>query len=93
MKTSTAYTYIAFGEYHGQQHIYDGHDSERATGTAEEVIAFLEETKLKIPAAEESLHWAGGNGTWYSGDEARAVIDGEITALRDGSHPCFRADE
>lgn len=89
-ENNVAYTFIGFAEYKGgHSHLYDGNDSERATGTTAEVIAYLEQTKAQVPASEESLQWQGGNGMWYSGDNARKAIDAEIAELRDGSHPCF----
>lgn len=88
-----AFTHIGFDEYHGKQHIYTGCFETQASGTAAEVIAYLEQTKAEIPASEESLQWQGQNGIWYSGDNARKAIDAEIAELRDGSHPCFRVDE
>jgi hypothetical protein len=87
-----AFTHIGFNEYYGKQHIYTGCFETQASGSVDEVIAYLETLNDRIPDEEESLSWEGSNGRWYSGDEARSLIAGEISALLEGTHSSLNMD-
>lgn len=88
----TAFTHIGFAEHHGKQHIYTGCFEETASGSVDEVVAYLEALEDKIPEDEASLSWEGYNGRWYSGDEARLLISREISALLEGTHSSLNMD-
>lgn len=91
MKTIDAYTMFGISQYFGNDHLYDGAGFDRCSGTVTEVITYLESL---IPlVGEEDLTWAGQNGTWYSGKNARDVIAAEIAALKDGTHSSLNPDE
>ena len=93
MKTQNhqqAATYLGLAEYRSAgkltHSLYDGHDSPRAEGTVDEVIAHLESLLYLHSPDIEPLKWQGGNGWYYDGAEAGKALRSEIAALRDGSH-------
>lgn len=106
MKTQNhqqAATYLGLAEYRSAgkltHSLYDGHDSPRAEGTVDEVIAHLEsllyldlESLLYLDSDIEPLKWQGPNGWYYDGAEAGKVLRAEIDALRDGSHWSLNRD-
>ena len=97
MKTQNhqqAATYLGLAEYRSGKlthSLYDGHDSPRAEGTVDEVIAHLE-SLLYLDSDIEPLKWQGPNGWYYDGAEAGKVLRAEIDALRDGSHWSLNRD-
>ena len=99
MKTQNhqqAATYLGLAEYRSAgkltHSLYDGHDSPRAEGTVDEVIAHLE-SLLYLDSDIEPLKWQGPNGWYYyDGAEAGKVLRAEIDALRDGSHWSLNRD-
>lgn len=91
-----AYTYLDLSPYRTSdgretQSLYDGHDSPRAEGTVDEVVAHLESLLYLDSPEIPALKWQGPNGFYYDGAEAGAVLRAEIASLRDGTHPCFEA--
>ncbi len=93
----TAATYFDLAEYKTSNgklthSLYDGHDSPRAEGTVDEVIAHLEGLLYLDSADIEPLKWQGPNGWYYDGAEAGKVLRAEINALRDGGHWSLNRD-
>lgn len=92
----TAATYFDLAEYRSAgkltHSLYDGHDSPRAEGTVDEVIAHLEGLLYLDSADIEPLKWQGPNGWYYDGAEAGKVLRAEINALRDGGHWSLNRD-
>lgn len=86
-----AYTMLGMSEYFGKSHLYDGAGYDRCSGTKEEVIAYLE--KLIPEVGDEALTWRGQNGTWFSGEDARQMIAGEIEELKNGTHISLQNEE
>ncbi len=84
-----AATYLGLAEYRGEKlthSLYDGHDSPRAEGAVDEVIAHLESLLYLDSPDIEPLKWQGHNGWYYDGAEAGKALRAEIAALRDGTH-------
>lgn len=98
MHTMNASTYLDLAEYTGAkgkrtQSLYDGHDSPRASGSSDDVIAHLESLLYLDTPEIEPLKWQGPNGWYYDGAEAGKVIREEIAALRDGTHYSLQPEE
>ncbi len=87
-----AATYLGLAEYRSTHSLYDGHDSPRAEGTVDEVIAHLEGLLYLDSPDIAPLAWQGGNGWFYDGAEAGKALRAEIAALRDGSHWSLNRD-
>ncbi len=92
----TAATYLGLAEYRSGEKLthslYDGHDSPRAEGAVDEVIARLESLLYLDSPDIEPLKWQGRNGMFYVGAEAGTALRAEIVALRDGSHWSLNRD-
>lgn len=86
-----AYTMLGMSEYFGKTHLYDGAGHDCCSGSKEEVIAYLE--KLLPDVGDEDLTWQGQNGTWFSGEDARQMINGEIDELKNGTHISLQNEE
>ena len=77
-------THLGFGEYDGQDHLYDGHVYACESGTADEIVSYLKGLKDRVPSDEEALTWQGENGFWFAGSDAIDAIDAELSRVTEG---------